>query len=172
MYKEEKSEETKRRISFLASFSPAFRDLWEFRSLTPHAYFEPKGSYDRCTVLTRKRWMLLEEKRIGLSSQKMRARGEKRKNASPLYMSLCLLCYTQTRRKRKEKERARGLWCTIILCFILGMIFRGNCTFSFAIESHICEDEFSLSLSHTQTHIQLCKFNLVGIFHSHLLFFV
>lgn len=75
-YKEEKSEETKRRISSLASFSPAFRDLWEFRSLTPHAYFEPKGSYDRCTVLTRKRWMLSKEKRIGLSSQKMRARRE------------------------------------------------------------------------------------------------
>lgn len=31
--------------------------------------------------------------------------GKKWKNASPLCMSLCLLCYTETQRKRKEKER-------------------------------------------------------------------
>lgn len=105
MYKEEKCEETKRRISSLASFSPAFRDLWEFRSLTPHAYFEPKGSYDRCTVLTRKRWMLLEEKRIGLSSQKMRARGEK-KGKMPL-LCTCHSAFCATLKLREKEKRKR-----------------------------------------------------------------
>lgn len=108
MYKEEKSEETKRRISFLASFSPAFRDLWEFRSLTPHAYFEPKGSYDRCTVLTRKRWMLLEEKRIGLSSQKMRARGEKKEKClSFVHVTLPSVLHSNSEKKKRERESKR-----------------------------------------------------------------
>lgn len=135
-------------------FQPAFRDLWEFRSLTPHAFFEPKGSYDRCTVLTRKRWMLSEEKRIGLSSQKMRERGEKGKKvcgiASPLYMSLCVLFYTQTQRIRKEKERERWIMmCHISLFHSWDDFQRGMCIFFWHRVTYVWSYRY---LSHTQTH--------------------
>lgn len=147
---------SKGKISSLASFSPAFRDLWECRYLTPHAFLEPKGSYDRCTVLTRNRWMLSEEKRIGLSSQKMRERGKREKVcgiASPLYMSLCVLYYTQTQRIRKEKKGERdGLWCAIILCFILGMIFRGMCVLFWHRVTYVWRWIVLISLTHTNTY--------------------
>lgn len=106
---EEKSEEKQKENLIPASFSPAFRDLWEFRSLTPHTFFEPKGSYDRCTVLTRKRWMLSEEKRIGLSSQKMRERGKREKSLwnclSFVHVTLRSVLHSNSENEKSERER-------------------------------------------------------------------
>jgi len=53
------------------------------------------------------------KKKRAVFSKDERERGKREKVcgiASPLYMSLCVLYYTQTQRIRKEKERERERW--------------------------------------------------------------
>lgn len=134
-------------------FQPAFRDLWEFRSLTPHAFFEPKGSYDRCTVLTRKRWMLSEEKRIGLSSQKMRERGKREKSLwnclSFVHVTLCSVLHSNSENKKREREREMDYDVPYFFVSFLGWFSERNVYFLLA-QGHICMklNFFVISLTH------------------------
>lgn len=141
---------SKRKIS---SLPLSARHLWEFRSLTPHTLFEPKGSYDRCTVLTRKRWMLSEEKRIGLSSQKMRERGKREKSQwnclSFVHVTLRSVLHSNSENKKSERERESWIMmCHNSLFHSWDDFQRGMCVFFWHRVTYVWRWFFLISLTH------------------------